>query len=196
MLLYSFDAGNKYREPDEKALLANLRVLDKAIRSAGRENLAVVGFTEGMQFVSPGAMRPQEELGELSDFPMVSGITTASRKFNEPYNLMLEPGAILIDSKGILLAFYDHPLTERELLDAMALTDWDKPVQPHPVEDHWSGKGTTSADTHGHPRLVARSSEGRRHDGRRLGPPRVRRPDPRRTGRFACVRSRARHATT
>jgi hypothetical protein len=39
------------------------------------------------------------------------------------------------------LAFYDHPLTERELLDAVALTDWDKSVRPIPVEDHWSGKG-------------------------------------------------------
>jgi hypothetical protein len=141
VLLFSFDAGKECREPDEKALLANLRVLDKAIRSAGRENLVVVGFTEGMQFVSPGAMRPDGELGELSDFPMVSGITTAFRKFNKPYNLMLEPGAILIDSEGILRAFYDHPLTERELLDAVALTDWDKPGRPNPVEDHWSGKG-------------------------------------------------------
>ena len=54
---------------------------------------------------------------------------------------MLQPGAILIDSQGILRAFYDHPLTERELLDAVALGDWDKPVRPVPVEDPWSGKG-------------------------------------------------------
>jgi hypothetical protein len=34
---------------------------------------------------------------------MVSGVTTTFRKFHEPYNLMLEPIAILIDSKGIVL---------------------------------------------------------------------------------------------
>ncbi len=141
VLLFSFDAGDPYRAPDEKALLANLRALDKAIRSVGRENLAVVGFTKGMQFVSPGALKPDGELEELSDFPMVSGVSTAFRKFSEPYNLMLEPGAILIDSEGILLAFYDHPLTERELLDAVALTDWGKPARQIPVEDTWSGKG-------------------------------------------------------
>jgi hypothetical protein len=104
VLLFSFDAGNEYRESDEKALLANLRALDKAIRSAGRENLAVVGFTEGTQFVSPGAMRLDGELGELSDFPMVSAITTAFRKFNEPYNL-----ASSAESMG---AFWLRKMTE------------------------------------------------------------------------------------
>ncbi len=141
VLLFSFDAGDFHRAPDEKALLANLRALDKAIRTVGHEKLAVVGFTQGMQFIWPRAPKPDGELGKLSDFPMVSGIQTAIRKFNEPYNLMLEPGAILIDSKGILRALYDHPLTEQELLDAVALTDWDKPVRPNPVEDPWSGKG-------------------------------------------------------
>ena len=127
--------------PTRRQLLANLRALDKAIKTVGRDKLAVVGFTQGMQFVWPGAPKPDGELGKLSDFPMVSAIPTAIRKFNEPYNLLLEPGAILIDSKGILRAFYDHPLTERELLDAVALGDWDKPVRPAPVEDPWSGKG-------------------------------------------------------
>jgi hypothetical protein len=141
MLLFSFDAGNEYREPDEKALLANLRALGKAIRSVGRENLAVVGFTEGMQFVSPGALKPDGELEELSGFTMVSSVESAFRKFNEPYNLMLEPGAILIDSEGIFLAFYDHPLTERELSDVVALPDWEKPARPMPVEDPWLGEG-------------------------------------------------------
>jgi hypothetical protein len=141
VLLFSFDAGDLHRAPDEKALLANLRALDKAIRNVGCENLVVVGFTEGTQFVSPGALKPDGELGELSDFPMVSAITTAFRKFNEPYNLLLQPGAILIDSEGILRAFFEHPLTERELLDAVALTDWGEPMRPIPVEDPWSGKG-------------------------------------------------------
>jgi hypothetical protein len=141
MLLFSFDAGNFNRPPDEKALLANLRALDQAIKTVGREKLVVVGFTQGMQFIWPRAPRPDGELGKVSDFPMVSSIPTAIRKFNEPYNLLLEPGAILIDSKGILRAFFDHPMTDRELLDALALTDWDKPVRPNPVEDPWSGKG-------------------------------------------------------
>ena len=141
VLLFSYDAGNFNRAPDQNAVLANLRALDKAIKTVGREKLAVVGFTQGMQFIWPRAPRPEGELGRLSDFPIISAIPTAIRKFNEPYNLMLEPGAILIDSKGILRAFYDHPLTEQELLDAVALTDWDKPVRPNPVEDPWSGKG-------------------------------------------------------
>jgi hypothetical protein len=141
VLLFSFDAGNFNRGPDEQALLANLRALDKAIKTVGRDKLAVVGFTQGMQFIWPRAPKPDGELGRLSDFPMVSAIATARRKFNEPYNLMLEPGAILIDSQGILRAFYDHRLTERELLDAVAMGDWDKAVRPAPVEDLWPGKG-------------------------------------------------------
>ena len=141
VLLFSFDAGNFNRGPDEKALLANLRALDKAIKTVGRDKLAVVGFTEGMQFIWPDAPKPDGELGKLSDFPMVSSIATSLRKFNEPYNLLLEPSGILIDSKGVLRAFYDHPMTEKELLEAVALGDWDKPVRPAPVEDPWSGQG-------------------------------------------------------
>ena len=141
VLLFSFDAGNFNRGADEKALLDNLRALDKAINTVGRDKLAMVGYTQGMEFVWPLAPRPGGELGKLSDFPMVSAISSVQRKFPEPYNLMLEPGAILIDSQGILRAFYDHRLTERELLDAVALGDWDKAVRPAPVEDLWSGKG-------------------------------------------------------
>jgi hypothetical protein len=140
VLLFSFDAGEFGRAADEKALLANLRALDRAINTAGRDKVAVIGFTQGMQFVWPTARKPEGELGKLSDFPVVSASSTALRKFNDPYNLMLQPGAILIDSQGILRAFYDHPLTERELVDAVALGDWDKPVRPVPVEDPWSGK--------------------------------------------------------
>ena len=74
VLLFSFDAGDINRAPDEKALLANLRALDKAIKTAGRDKLAVVGFTQGTQFVWPGAPKPDGELGKLSDFPMVSAV--------------------------------------------------------------------------------------------------------------------------
>ena len=42
VLLFSFDAGNFNREPDEQALLANLRALDKAIKTVGRDKLAVI----------------------------------------------------------------------------------------------------------------------------------------------------------
>jgi hypothetical protein len=97
VLLFGFDAGDFHRPPDEKALLANLRALDKAIQKVGRENLAVVGFTQGMQFIWPRAPKAPGELGKQSDFPVVSAIPTALRKFNEPYHLLLEPGAILID---------------------------------------------------------------------------------------------------
>ena len=45
VLLFSFNAGDFHRAPDEKAVLANLRALDKAVKTVGRENLAVVGFT-------------------------------------------------------------------------------------------------------------------------------------------------------
>jgi hypothetical protein len=69
VFLFSFDAGDDYRAPDEETLIANLLALVKAIRSVGRDNLAVVGFTRGIQFVLPGALTPDGELGELSDFP-------------------------------------------------------------------------------------------------------------------------------
>ena len=37
-----FDAGDFNRAPDDKAVLANLRALDKAIKTVGREKLAVI----------------------------------------------------------------------------------------------------------------------------------------------------------
>ena len=103
MLLLSFDAGNFNRARDEKALLATLRALDKASKTVGRDKLAIVGFSQGDQFVFPGP-RPPGELGQLTDFPVVSAIPTRRRKFNEPYNLLLQPGAILIDGQGVLRA--------------------------------------------------------------------------------------------
>jgi hypothetical protein len=141
VLLFSFDAGNFNRAPDEEVVLATLRALDKAVEAAGRDKLAVVGFTQGMAFVWPDAPKPGGELGRLSNFPVISAISSVNRKFNEPYNLLLQPGAILIDGKGVLRTFYDHPPSERELLDAVALADWDKPVRPAPAEDPWAGKG-------------------------------------------------------
>ncbi len=140
VLLFSFDAGNFNRGVDEKVLFANLRALDKARRTVGLDKLAVVGFSQGDVFVFPGP-KPPGELGELTDFPVISAVPTSRRKFNEPYNLLLQPGAILIDRKGVIRAFYDHPMSEPELLDAVKLGDWDKPVRPAPVEDPWSGKG-------------------------------------------------------
>jgi hypothetical protein len=140
VLLFSFDSGNEFRAPDEQALLALLDALDKAIRSVGREKLTIVSFTRGRLLSSLEVSNFYGELGILSDFPVIDTVSTVFRKFNEPYNLMLEPGAILIDSEGILRAFYPHPLTDQQLLDAVALTDWAKPVRANPVEDLWLGK--------------------------------------------------------
>ncbi len=126
VLLFSFDAGNFNRGVDEKVLFATLHALDKASKTVGRDKLAIVGFTQGDRFVFPGP-KPPGELGQLTDFPVISAIPTRRRKFNEPYNLLLQPAAILIDSQGVLRAFYDHPMSEQELLDTVALGDWDKP---------------------------------------------------------------------
>ena len=48
VLLFSFDAGNFNREPDETAVLTNLRALDKARKTVGHDKVAVVGFTQGI----------------------------------------------------------------------------------------------------------------------------------------------------
>ena len=139
VLLFSFDSGGYSRKADEKAVLATLRALDKARQTVGRDKLAVVGFTEGALFFT-GEVKPDDDLGRLSGFPILTVVRVYSKKDNEPYNLLRKPGAVLIDSQGVLRAFYDHALSERELLDAMALGDWDKPVRPEPVEDPWLGK--------------------------------------------------------
>ena len=69
VLLFSFDAGNFNRGPDEQALLANLRALDKAIKTVGRDKLAVVGFTQGMQFIWPKSAEAGRGTREVVEFP-------------------------------------------------------------------------------------------------------------------------------
>src|SRR5207253_8032616 len=85
VLLIGFDAGDLHRLPDEPALLKTLRAVDKARKTARPEKLAVVGFTRGVIFTWPGAGKPAGELGQLTDYPIVS---VTNRTFNEPYNLL------------------------------------------------------------------------------------------------------------
>ena len=106
-----------YRVPDENAPLA-------IFAPSTRRSRQSVGKSSGRRLHQGNAIhlaRSAEPEGELGScrISLLLRLTTAFRKFNEPYNLTLEPGAILIDSEGILLAFYDHPLTEQELLDAV-----------------------------------------------------------------------------
>jgi outer membrane protein assembly factor BamB len=138
VLLFTFASGDLHQNPDEKALLETLRAVDKARRAARPEMLAVVGFTKGPLLTWPGIGKPPGELGRLTDFPIVN---VTNRTFNEPYNLLLTTGGIVIDSNGIFRAFYTHALSGKEFAEAAALPDWDRPVRPAPVEDPWAGKG-------------------------------------------------------
>src|SRR5207247_9661605 len=114
-----------------------MRAGEKARKTARPEKLAVVGFTSGLILTWPGAGKPAGELGQLTDYPIVS---VTNRTFNEPYNLLASPSGIVIDSKGVLRAFYLHPMKEQEIADVATLADWDKPVRPPPLEDPWLGK--------------------------------------------------------
>jgi outer membrane protein assembly factor BamB len=138
VLLLSFEAGDFNRAADEKSVVETLRAVDRAMTDQGRDKLAVVGFTAGTGFIMPGA--PRGEYGELSRSPIVS-IITGAPVLGEPYNLLLGPGAILIDSKGIVRAIQLRPLSAADIAKMSALGDWDQAVRPAPVEDPWMGKG-------------------------------------------------------
>jgi hypothetical protein len=137
LFLIGIEAGNFVEAADEKALLEYLRSLDKVRKEAGKENLAVVGFTRGTALIIPGVKLP-EELRRLTDFPMINVV---NRKFNEPYNgLRSCAGGIIIDRKGIIQAIFTKAVTEEDLRKAARGGDWEGPPRPAPRSDFWEGK--------------------------------------------------------
>jgi hypothetical protein len=146
VLLYSFDTGNFVNGPGKEEQDAIFQLLYKAIdlrNEVGREKFEVIGFTKGfgMFFQLPEDQIPEEEKNNVKRWKEIPLVNCNNRNFPEPYSILESPGGIIIDRKGIIQEIIPRTMTEAEIRKAATAPDWDKPVNPAPIDDPWEGRG-------------------------------------------------------
>ena len=131
LLLFSFDAGDFVRLPDEAALMAQLGVLKRAFNYSA-DDTAIIGFTYGTMFFLPYKQK-RLDIKSLTEFPMVNN---ANIELKEPYNLLQRwPSAILIDRNGIIVEICPQTMTEKQLVEAVSKPEWEGKPHSLPVSD-------------------------------------------------------------
>jgi hypothetical protein len=118
ILLYSFDTGNFVKGPSEEEQIAILQLLYKALDirdKVGRNKFEIIGFTRGYWFwdIPPDNELPEDQkhLLRFKDLLLVN----TNRVLPEPYDLLRQPGCIVIDRNGIIREFIPRALTEEEI---------------------------------------------------------------------------------
>jgi hypothetical protein len=130
VFLYSFDAGNFVDSPNLPQLTKELRRLHQA-RTNSENAFVVIGFTRGLLW-SPcfGETNLPTEIDELSRFPIVNlNNKRGEGALGEPYELLKEPGGILIGTNGIICAIFPYKMTERDFKSISGIPSWKG--EPH-----------------------------------------------------------------
>jgi len=125
ILLYSFDTGNFVNGPPKEEQKAIMRLLYKALDirdKVGRNNFEIIGFTRGfgMFFLPPDNEIPEEEkeIIRIKDMFLVN----TTREFLEPYDVLDEPGGIIIDRDGIIREIIPRAMTGEEIRRAAGVS--------------------------------------------------------------------------
>lgn len=132
VLLYSFDAGNFANGPDLPRLTAELQSLHR-YRTNSTNPFLVIGFTRGFLWAaSSGEVQTPKEIEEVSRFPIVNLNNKWDHSLGEPFELLLEPGGILIDTNGIICAIFLHRMTEQDFKSIHSIPAWNEKVHDPP----------------------------------------------------------------
>jgi hypothetical protein len=102
--------------------------------------MAVIGFTGGTKLFPELWGHTRDQMDQrwrvLTEFPL---LLCGIRPLAQPYQDLLEASqgggwcAILIDRNGIILKFYNAPLSEADVREAAAFSDWKAKANPRPA---------------------------------------------------------------
>ena len=129
-LLYSFDAGNFVNSANLPRLTEELQSLHQ-VRTNLTNPFAVIGFTRGVQWTPCfGTTNVPKEIDELSRFPVINlNNKRGENALGEPYELLMNPGGILIGTNGIICAVFLHPMTSNDFKSIASIPAREEP--PH-----------------------------------------------------------------
>lgn len=129
-LLYSFYAGNFVNSANLPRLTEELQSLHQ-VRTNLTNPFAVIGFTRGVQWTPCfGTTNVPKEIDELSRFPVINlNNKRGENALGEPYELLMNPGGILIGTNGVICAVFLHPMTANDFKSISSIPAWVGP--PH-----------------------------------------------------------------
>lgn len=137
ILLFAFDSGNFVEGADDAKVSATLEALERVRNAEGPDKFRVVAFSAGIgMFPEHWGIPVTPEMRRLTAFPIVN---PTRRHFAQPHAQLADligvrggGGGIVVDRNGVIVAFFNKPMTEREMRKAAAMPDWAGAPRPAP----------------------------------------------------------------
>jgi hypothetical protein len=134
VLLYGLNSGDFANSPDMEQLVTELRELAE-VRKQENDPFRIICYTRGLVLAGKLAAPLTEEVASLTQFPWVNlNNKHGDNALGEPYELLHNPGGILIGTNGIICRIYSGTMRKDDFLDAAHASAWTDPVRTPPTQ--------------------------------------------------------------
>jgi hypothetical protein len=133
VLLYSFDAGNFVNSANMPRLMEELQSLQR-VRTNLVNPFIVIGYSRGVLWGPLRGERPiPKEIEEVSRFPIVNlNNKRHENALEEPYELLMHPGGILVGTNGIVCSVFLDSMTPDDFKSIPSIPAWNGPAHKPP----------------------------------------------------------------